>query len=83
MIKFESGSYFQVVPNPDPTVLFKPGQLNNWQILCVDNGTSARLLQHFQDFQMKYVCSQRAIKGIDRPFGVGVESIPYLFDPYL
>jgi hypothetical protein len=34
-------------------LLFKTGQLNNWQILCVHNGTAASLFKDFKDFRRK------------------------------
>jgi hypothetical protein len=57
---------FQAVPDldpaPDPNL--KPGQINNWQILSVYNGTAARLLKHFFRFPKEIPCtviSQRRI----------------------
>ncbi len=47
---------------------FKPGQLNNYQIFSVHNGTAARFFFSFYDILGKYICTQRRIGPFEDKF---------------
>jgi hypothetical protein len=50
-------SFFQFFPGQEPDPTLETGKLNNWQILIPHNMT--RLLKHFEDLLLKYVCNHR------------------------